>query len=187
MASHPQSPEEQATRRAHILDGLLRDRRTALLRQARLHSRRTQDAEDALSDGCVQFLRFYDGPPGDDALHWMLLVVKRCAWAIRRKARTRERHHLARVGDPLAGLHDVAALEKGVGPDEFAERAEETARLIEAIERLRPDERTALILRGLGCSREEIAALRGWSLTKVRRCLREGRARVREMQQEGGR
>ena len=185
MASHPQSPEEQVARRAHALDLLLRSERGALLRQARHHSRRSQDAEDALSDACVQFLRFYDGPAGEDALHWMLLVVKRAAWAIQRKARTRERHHRAAVGDPLCRLREVAALGESVGPEELAERAEETARLTWAIERLKPDERTALILRGLGCSREEIAALRGWSLTKVRRCLREGRARVREMQEEG--
>jgi len=187
MASHPQRSEEQAARRARALEHLLRDKRGRLLRQARLHSRRAQDAEDALSDACVQFLRFYEGPAGEDALHWMLLVVKRSAWAIQRKAATRERHHRGRVDDPLAGLHEAAALGESDGPHELAERAEETARLTGAIDRLKPDERTALILRGLGCSREEIAALRGWSLTKVRRCLREGRARVREMQEEGGR
>ena len=66
------------------------------MHQARFHSRRTEDAEDALSDACVQFLRFYDGPAGIQSLRWMLLVTKRCAWAIRRKAVTREsRHHSA--------------------------------------------------------------------------------------------
>ena len=69
------------------------------MRQARYHSRRHEDADDALSDACVQFLRFYDGPPGDDALRWMLLVIKRCAWAIRRRAVARESRYRTRARD----------------------------------------------------------------------------------------
>ncbi len=102
----------------------------------------------------------------------MLLVIKRCAWAIGR----------GRVGE----LIEVVVPDDGLGPAELVERAEETEQLIESIELLKPDERVALILLGLGCSYAEIRDLRGWSTRKVRRCLDEGRARVRKMLEEGG-
>jgi DNA-directed RNA polymerase specialized sigma24 family protein len=53
------------------------------------------------------------------------------------------------------------------------------------MELLRPDQRAALILLGLGCSHAEIHQLRGWSLRKVHRCLADGRRRVRK-KLEGG-
>lgn len=156
------------------------------MRQAHSHSRRPADAEDALSDACVQFLRFYEGPPGDDALRWMLLVVKRCAWAIGREAKARESHYRrTSVGRRFAAEFEAVVREERIGPAEMAERAEETARVIESIEKLKPDERAALILLGLGCSHAEIRELRGWSYGKLHRCLVEGKARVRELLERG--
>lgn len=143
-----------------------------LMRQARANSGRPNDAEDALSDACVQFLRAYDGPSGEPALHWMLLVVKRCAWAIAR----------GRVAETL----EIVVADDRLGPAEILERADETAELLEALENLKPDERVALLLLGLGCSYAEIRDLRGWSPRKVRRCLDEGRAHVRAELGKGG-
>jgi DNA-directed RNA polymerase specialized sigma24 family protein len=57
--------------------------------------------------------------------------------------------------------------------------------VLSLIEQLKPDERTALILLGFGCSYKEIRELRGWSKTKLNRCLTEGRARVRELRARG--
>lgn len=181
MASPPQSRRAERERRALVLDRLLRTRRSPLLHQARSHSRRPEDADDALSDACVQFLRFYEGPAGDDALRWMMLVVKRCAWAIRRKTVTRESRYLiqAREGGEGGRLAPIIPDQRS-GPEELVERAEETAKVVAVFEQLKPDERTALILLGLGCSYAEIQELRGWSRTKLHRCLTEGRARVRE-------
>ena len=72
------------------------------MRQARFHSRRHEDAEDALNDACVQFLRFYDGPAGDEALRWMLLVIKRAAWAITRQAsRSRDERYRLTAAEGL--------------------------------------------------------------------------------------
>jgi RNA polymerase sigma factor (sigma-70 family) len=163
---------------------LLGSKRHRLLRQARSHSRQTEDADDALSDACVQFLRYYDGPRGDDALRWMLVVTKRCAWAIARRGDARNSRVV--VGTK-GGAEDVAALarEERSGPDELVERFEEVAQVTELIEELKPDERTALILLGLGYSYKEIAALRGWSIRKVNRCLSEGRASVRKSMGRG--
>jgi DNA-directed RNA polymerase specialized sigma24 family protein len=172
MATQRQSPSEEKDYRATVLSNLLQVEHSRLMHQALSHSRKRDDAEDALSDACVQFLRFYDGTAGEAALHWMLLVIKRCAWAIGR----------GRVGE----LIEVVVPDDRLGPAELVERAEETEQLIESIELLKPDERVALILLGLGCSYAEIRDLRGWSARKVRRCLDDGRARVRKMLEEGG-
>ncbi|HEY5053731.1 MAG TPA: sigma-70 family RNA polymerase sigma factor [Solirubrobacterales bacterium] len=176
MATQPQSPREKQERRARALDQLLRSERRSLLRQARFHSRRDEDAEDALNDACVQFLRFYDGPAGEDALRWMLLVVKRAAWAVGRRASDRE----ARVRAGSAELALTFSYEQ-MGPEELVERGEDTERVIGLIEGLKPDERTALILLGLGCSYQEIGELRNWSRTKVHRSIKHGRARIRKL------
>jgi len=152
-----------------------------LLRHVRFHSERSQDAEDALADACVQFLRFYAGPTEtEDALRWMLLVAKRCAWEIARRRRRRRE-------DRRVDLEGVEAGQIGRGdPAEDAERTEETERALAAIEGLAPDERDALILFGLGFSYREIGDLRGWTYAKVNRRLNEGRARVRRMLDEEG-
>ena len=179
MAFPPQS-RVQRERRAQLLEGLLRVQRETLIRQARFHSRRSEDAEDALSDACVQFLRFFDAGSGRDPLPWMQVVVKRCAWAIGRRRALREGRevHLAaeQAGEkPAAQIRD-----QRLGPGELAERGAETAQVLALIEGLKPDERAALTLFGLGCSYAEIAELRGWTMTKVNRCISEGRAAVRE-------
>ena len=168
-----------------MLDRLLRAERGRLARQARFHSRRHEDAEDALNDACVQFLRFYDGPAGEDALRWMLLVIKRCAWAIRRKARARDSRFRMSVRERESEGLEAIVPDNRVGPAELVERAEETSKVFALVEQLKPDERTALILLGLGCTYAEIRELRGWSAAKLHRCLVEGRARVRELLERG--
>ncbi|HEY7950552.1 MAG TPA: sigma-70 family RNA polymerase sigma factor [Solirubrobacterales bacterium] len=181
MASPPQSRTVERERRAWVLDRLLRAERARLMRQARFHSRRHEDAEDALNDACVQFLRFYDGPAGEEALHWMLLVIKRAAWAITRQATERDERYRLTAAEGL----EIVAPHEGAGPAELVERTEESAQVIELIERLKPDERDALVLLGLGYSYAEIGELRGWGRAKVHRCLKEGRARVRQSLRRG--
>ena len=44
---------------------------------------------------------------------------------------------------------------------------------------LKADERTAIVLQAGGFSYAEIGAMRGWTYTKVNRCLAEGRAALR--------
>ena len=58
---------------------------------------------------------------------------------------------------------EIVVADERRGPAELTERAEEAAKVIAMIEELKPDERTALILFGLGCSYKEIRELRGWS------------------------
>jgi RNA polymerase sigma factor (sigma-70 family) len=179
--------QKETGRRAQILECLLCAERVRLLRHVQFHSERIQDAEDALADACVQFLRFYDGSAeAEDALRWMLLVAKRCAWGIARRHRRRREGLHCSISTEGDDSEAILVTDQGGCPAELAERAEEAQRVMAAIERLVPDERTALILFGLGCSYEEIARLRGWSYAKVNRRLNEGRARVRRMLEEGG-
>jgi RNA polymerase sigma factor (sigma-70 family) len=184
MASQPYSHRRETSKRAPILERVLHSERARLLRHAHFHSERSQDVEDALADACVQFLRHYGGPAEmEDALRWMLLVVKRCAWEI---ARRRRRRGGDRSSIPSEVVEDALVAEPRGGPAERVERTEETEQALAAIGRLAPDERTALILFGMGCSYGEIACMRGWSVAKVNRRLNEGRARVRRMLKKRG-
>jgi DNA-directed RNA polymerase specialized sigma24 family protein len=56
--------------------------------------------------------------------------------------------------------------------DRVMERDERRRRLAQ----LKPNERTGLCLLGAGFSYREIGRLRGWTYTKVNRCITEGRA-----------
>jgi RNA polymerase sigma factor (sigma-70 family) len=182
MASQPhRHRQEKAGHRAQILERLLLARRAQLLRHVQFHSERMQDAEDALADACVQFLRCYEGAEEvEDALRWMLLVAKRCAWEIARRRRRRGEDRQQSFEAEEAGRASEG------DPAEGAERAEEAERVLAAIGRLIPDERDALVLFGLGYSYREIGEQRGWTYSKVNRRLNEGRARVRRMLDEGG-
>jgi RNA polymerase sigma factor (sigma-70 family) len=186
MARQPQSRSDEQARRAQLLEETLDRERSRLLRQAQRHSRRPEDAEDALADASVQFLRFYDTGSSRDPLPWMLLVVKRCAWAITRRTKGRESRRRLSDGEWIDDELAIVLADERAGPFERAESVEETAEVIALIEELKPDERTALILLGLGCTYKEIAALRGWSATKVNRCIFEGKARVRQRLRGGG-
>jgi DNA-directed RNA polymerase specialized sigma24 family protein len=64
-------------------------------------------------------------------------------------------------------------------PQEMIERSERCQADLAAVDRLKPDERTALLLLGLGYSYQEIAETQGWTHTKVNRCIAEGRTTLR--------
>ena len=104
----------------------------------------------------------------------MLLVVKRCAWAIRRQAVARESRYRMNARDREDERVEAIIPDDRIGTAELVERAEETAKVLVLVEQLKPDERTALILFGLGCTYKEIRELRGWSEAKLHRCLVEG-------------
>lgn len=183
MASQPhEPPHENVGCRARVLEEVLRADRARLLRHARYHSERAQDAEDAVADACVRFLRAYEGPARrEDALRWLLFASRRCAWTISRRRRRRERLH------PSVAVEETerSLVDLGGDPAEAAERRAEVEQVGAAIARLSPQQREALILFGLGCSYREIGRLRGWSLAKVNRLINDGRARVRRILEEG--
>jgi len=168
------------THRAEILNELLARHRRELYRQAYRHVHRPSDVEDAMQDACAQFMYGYDGPSGTDALRWMLTVLKRCAWGIKE----RERHQRGCMSLEGLSFDGDRGLETPRGEDPLdphmsAERAERCAEELAAVDRLKPDERTALLLLGLGYSYREIAETQGWTHTKVNRCIAEGRETLR--------
>jgi DNA-directed RNA polymerase specialized sigma24 family protein len=183
------NPGDELSERAAILAQVMHcGGRTSLLRIARLNSSRSQDAEDALSEAGVQFLRFYHGPPGARALNWMKLVTKRCAWEIKHRAQVRESPVRIEVTDelPTTRYPSITVADDRPGPEQRALRAEEVVGVRRIIGALKPDERIALLLFGLGYSYSEISQMQGWTMTKVTRCIEEGRAAFRKMSARGG-
>jgi RNA polymerase sigma factor (sigma-70 family) len=178
MAAQPQ-PKTASHRRGQMLTGLLEKDGAALRRQARAHAQRPADAEDALQDACVAFLRYYDGL-ASEAVLWMQVVVKRCAWAIARRA-SRACETGFDLPSPNGGgeVPELDPLDERPGPAQAVERDEAIAERSALLGRLKRDERRALLLLALGYSYREIAQRQGWTYTKVNRCIAEGRAALR--------
>lgn len=187
MAGQPESQEvPAAAERAAMLEGLLAREGEGLRRLALANSSNPCDAEDALQEGCLAFLRYYEGGE-DGALPWLRLVVRRFAWRIGSAVRRRgSRRYVATVepGEPTG--HEVVPADPGPGTHELVEGAEALQRRIELLGELKPDERATLILIGLGLTYREIGELRGWTHTKINRCAAEGRARLRELERAEG-
>jgi DNA-directed RNA polymerase specialized sigma24 family protein len=167
-------PTEAASERCDLLERLLREKHHVLRRQALRHTVGAAGADDAMQRAAEQFLRYYAGGPGlEHALRWMMVAVKHAAW--------KERQALIAIDALDAG----AIIEDDRrGPAEAAEAAGLLSARVAQLQRLKPDERTALLLFGYGLSYEEIAAARGWTYSKVNRCISEGRSALRKM--EGG-
>lgn len=186
MDAQPKSPASvnPAQRNARTLDELLVSRGSLLRRQAQRHAPSPADAEDALQEACFQFLRAYHGPlDRSNALPWMMLVTKRCAWAI-----GRHQHRELPIGfHEGIGFQGGALCPERRGPEKTAELDAELSERWELLERLKRDERAALVAVGLGYSYQEIAQRNHWTYTKVNRCISEGRAALRKMVAEGER
>ena len=179
MAAQTKS-KPAAGRRGQMLCQLLDQDGAKLRSQARLHAQRPADAEDALQDPSVAFLRYYDGP-AEEALRWMYVVLKRCAWAIgRRSSRVREMGYELPSADGAGEEREIVAIEDGPGPAQAAERSQLASQRLAELDELKPDEHRALLLLGMGYSYREIGQGLGWSYTKVNRCISEGRAELRK-------
>lgn len=181
MAAQPDSrrPADLRERNAQLLTEVLQRDEHRLRRQARRHSERHLDAEDALQSAYVLFLERYNGL--GEPLAWLYTTVKREAWAIRRRgSRQRERTFNLEI-DGCDGEVDLteALATDAPGPVEQVERDELLAERRQALRALKRDERRALWLLGQGLSYAEICQTTGWTYTKVNRCLSEGRLALR--------
>jgi DNA-directed RNA polymerase specialized sigma24 family protein len=148
-------------------------RRDHLLSVARRNAACEADAEEALQEAFVIFIESYDGTRGAPPLPWLTVVLKRTCWRAK-EARRRE------VGELLPGAEAEAGPLTGRAPEtegHVIELEEARARL----RGLKSDERTAIGLAAAGYSYGEIAERRGWTRTKVNRCLYEGRIALREV------
>ena len=154
------------------------NRRASAALASEKHAELPDDADDALQSAYALFLERYNGL--GEPLAWLYTTVKREAWSIRRRpARRRESSLSGQNGEGIEFDLACSVPADTPGPEERAERAELLAERRLALSKLKRDERRALLLLGLGLSYVEICELTGWTYTKVNRCLSEGRAALR--------
>jgi RNA polymerase sigma factor (sigma-70 family) len=186
MAPRP-NPDELQRRRAQILDEVMRSKKGRLWAQARRFTASDQDADDALEDACIAFLRYFRPEPGSNPAGWMMTTVKHAALKVTRHGNLR-RQRSALPEDP--GQHDAwwesSLPDLGPSPQERVEAREWVTRRADLFAQLKPDQRTALWLLAFGFSYLEIGERQGWTQTKVNRCVAEGRGRLRELLAKGG-
>ncbi|UGS37787.1 zf-HC2 domain-containing protein [Capillimicrobium parvum] len=145
----------------------IREHAGALLRTARRHSLCADDAHDAYQRALEIFLRRASSLEPATVDRWLHVVVKHEAQAVRRS-----RQQLVAAdevdldGRPAEAQPDV---------DERLMRFDRLSRSAEALQRLKPQEVTALWLKAQGLSYAEIAERQSWTYTKVNRCITEGR------------
>jgi RNA polymerase sigma factor (sigma-70 family) len=159
---------------------LYAERYSELLATARKHAVTNAEAEEALQDAFAAFVAHFDPDSGAPPIAWLLLTLKRFCWEKRRRLRL-DRHVRPEVrskdAEPVCVLEEYAASLSDT--EASIERAEDLLVAQERLAHLKPDERTALLLLGMGYSYKEIGQLRGWTYTKVNRCISEGRATLR--------
>jgi len=153
----------------------------ALRRTARRYSICADDADDALQRALEILLVKAPTVDPRELIRWSQTVVKHEALAIRRDRERTLSGPAAATPEP--GREDWVALlpSKADGPPERAERQETVARGREALRTLKPQELRALTLLAEGYSYKEIAAITGYSQTKINRCLAEGREKFRSV------
>ncbi len=183
MANRPTPTQSLTEPTSAILERLLAANRGHLLAHARRHAGRAADAEEALQSACVLFLERYEG--GCDPLPWLYTTVKREAWAIRRRGSRRRECGFSGLKEG-GGSYDVTETLSAdtSDPEQRALCCELHREHRGALAALKPAERTALLLRALGYTYQEIMALQNWSYTKVNRSLVEGRAALRALERE---
>lgn len=150
--------------------------------QARRFTSSDADADDALADACIAFLRWFPIGTDDYCYRWMLITVKHAALAISTRNAVRRQKDAAPISAELrdewwvSGIPDLA--------DSVEEQVEDRLWVRtcgELLGELKPDQRTALSLIAFGLTYEEICERQGWSHTKLNRCASEGRSRLREL------
>jgi RNA polymerase sigma factor (sigma-70 family) len=156
---------------------IYREKRGYLLTIARRRATGNADAEEALQEAFIAFIRHFDPERGAPPLAWLTLTLKRQCGAKRRKAHLdRYVGQEAERGGDERGFVLASIPSPASGPEDLVSEREEASTRLAG---LKPDERVALLLQACGYSYEEIGAARGWTYTKVNRCVNEGRAALR--------
>jgi RNA polymerase sigma factor (sigma-70 family) len=156
---------------------LYADKHDYLLAIARRNAHTRTDAAEALQEAFVSFIAKFDPERGAPPLAWLTLTLKRQCWRQSREAHL-ERHYGQQAesgGEELGSFLDALTSLEADPAERLIERDDAHRRLC----RLKPDERTALGFFAAGYSYREIAERRGWTYTKVNRCISEGRAALR--------
>lgn len=176
------TPDTHSPRRARteaIAEQLYAAHHPRLLAIARRNSTSIEDAEEALQDAFLLFIDHFDPAEEAPPLAWLTLTLKRRCWALSKERRSRSgdgRRALATLSQAV--LESLPDLRRS--PDEAAEASETVEQLRRRLTHLKPDQRKALGLFALGYSYREIATTMHWTYTKVDRCIKEGRATLRE-------
>jgi RNA polymerase sigma factor (sigma-70 family) len=155
-----------------LADKLYRESYPHLLRIAIRNAVNQTDAEEAVNDAFAAFIRAFDAASGAPPLAWITLTLKRKCWEKRRRMYLDRQVGQEAERDSMIQSIPSRALE-------LAERVVERDLARRRLADLKPDERDGLGLLAAGLSYREIAELRGWTYTKVNRCVSEGRAALR--------
>jgi RNA polymerase sigma factor (sigma-70 family) len=155
-----------------LVEELFAERHDFLLAIARRNAHTEVDAVEAVQEAFASFLAHFDSQGGAPPIAWLVLTLKRQCWRQRRVARLD-----LQAGPPRDGEDVLESLASSA--PETAERVIEREDARRRLACLKPDERTALGLFAAGLSYEEIGRRRGWTYTKVNRCISEGRAALR--------
>lgn len=151
---------------------LVQEHSVALLRFARRFSHCADDAHDAYQRALEILVRRMRVDPPAQPLSWLRTVLRNEALAVRAE---RERL-LGRLELDLDRHEDRSTAD----PAEQAVGHERLRHTAEALQRLKPQEVTALVLRAEGLSYAEIGSRMGWTYTKTNRCVTEGRRALLE-------
>jgi RNA polymerase sigma factor (sigma-70 family) len=146
---------------------LVRDHAAELLRFARRFSICDDDAHDAYQRAVEILVRRMRTDPPEQPLKWLRSVIRNEA----ARVRVERRQLVGHVAVDL-DLHEDRELDD---PSDRAIGFERLRQLAEALQRLKPQELTALLLRAEGLSYKEIGTRNAWSYTKTNRCITEGR------------
>lgn len=171
-------PESSAPEVHRLAADIYTERHAYLLKIARRNAATDADAEEALQDAFAFFLADYDPAAGSPPLAWLTLAMKRRCWRLRDGA-----HLDRRVAALPESAHEEPTgliARRPSDPREVPERVAERDAARRRLAALKPDERSALVLRAAGYSYEEIGERRGWTYTKVNRSVYEGRIALGE-------
>jgi RNA polymerase sigma factor (sigma-70 family) len=182
------APPISAAARGRVAVETFARHEASLRRTAGRYSICADDADEALQRGLEILLHKAPSEDPRELIRWTQTVVKHEALAVRAE---RERILAGpAAATPEPNREDWVALipTELDGPAERVERHEKVERSREALTTLKPQELRALSLLAEGYSYREIAAITGYSSTKVNRCVAEGRERFRRflVRREGG-
>jgi RNA polymerase sigma factor (sigma-70 family) len=146
---------------------LVRDHTAELLHFASRFCWCADDAQDAYQRAVEILVRRMRSDPPGDPLNWLRTVLKNECLTLRTKrAELVGRNEADLDGEEARNLED---------PEERAIGFERLRHTAEALQRLKPQELTALLMRAEGRSYKEIAASNDWTYTKTNRSITEGR------------
>lgn len=149
-----------------------------LIRYASRYTESLADAEDAYQRAMEIALTKAPVASDRDVLAWLYVVVRNEALRIR-KARHREQPH---SDDELVALAGSGPSADAQDPHLVYAWKERYRTLQDALAGLTTSQKTCVMLRSAGASRQEIQNITGFSLRKVERSIVEGRRRIRDFE-----